>query len=148
MSAHIYKIVELAGSSKTGIDDAVKNAVEGAQSYLSNARWFEVSQIRGQIENGKVAYWQVVLKLGYNSEEERNPVSGSGKAVSAQHAGPKTGSEKNVMSKYRCKVCGYIYDPEKGDPDNGIKPGTAFKDLPSDWTCPECGVNKEQFEMI
>jgi len=50
--------------------------------------------------------------------------------------------------KYRCKVCGYIYDPGKGDPDNGIDPGTPFKDLPDDWKCPECGVNKDQFEEI
>ena len=54
---------------------------------------------------------------------------------------PKTG-------KYKCKVCGYIYDPVKGDPDGGIKPGTAFKDIPSTWVCPVCGVAKDQFEKI
>ena len=47
-----------------------------------------------------------------------------------------------ALTKYRCLVCGYIYDPQKGDPDNGIKPGTAFQDLPDDWVCPECGVNR------
>lgn len=45
-------------------------------------------------------------------------------------------------------VCGYIYDPEQGDPDNGVPAGTAFDKLPDDWTCPECGVGKDQFEMI
>ena len=50
------------------------------------------------------------------------------------------------MKKYICSVCGYIYDPEAGDPDSGIKPGTAFKDLPDDWVCPQCGVEKDQFE--
>lgn len=48
--------------------------------------------------------------------------------------------------KYICTVCSYIYDPEVGDPDGGIDPGTAFEDLPDDWTCPECGVEKEMFE--
>ncbi len=52
------------------------------------------------------------------------------------------------MNKYRCTVCGYIYDPEKGDPVNGINPGTAFESLPDSWVCPECGVDKSQFEKI
>ncbi len=48
--------------------------------------------------------------------------------------------------KYICKVCGYIYDPSQGDPDSGIAPGTAFKDIPADWRCPVCGVTKSDFE--
>ncbi len=50
------------------------------------------------------------------------------------------------MKKYKCTVCNYIYDPEKGDPENGIKPGTSFEELPDDWTCPVCGVDKSLFE--
>ncbi len=50
------------------------------------------------------------------------------------------------MKKYVCGVCGYVYDPKEGDPDAGIKPGTAFEDLPDDWVCPQCGVGKDQFE--
>lgn len=49
------------------------------------------------------------------------------------------------MKKYRCEVCDWIYDPQKGDPDNGIAPGIPFEDLPSDWVCPVCGVGKEDF---
>ena len=52
------------------------------------------------------------------------------------------------MSKYRCMVCGYVYDPELGDPDSGVKPGTAFEDLPDNWSCPICGASKEDFEKI
>lgn len=52
------------------------------------------------------------------------------------------------MDKYVCTVCGYIYDPEKGDSTSGISPGTAFENLPDDWICPECGVGKEQFEKM
>ena len=52
------------------------------------------------------------------------------------------------MKKYRCLVCDYIYDPEKGDPDSGIEPGTPFEELPDDWLCPLCGVGKEQFAPV
>ena len=50
------------------------------------------------------------------------------------------------MSKYVCNVCAYEYDPEVGDPDSGIVPGTAFEDIPDDWVCPVCGASKEEFE--
>ena len=50
------------------------------------------------------------------------------------------------MAKYRCTVCGYVYDPEVGDPDGDIKPGTRFEDIPDTWVCPVCGANKDQFE--
>ena len=52
---------------------------------------------------------------------------------------------KNML-KYRCKICGYVYDPEKGEPDSGINPGTPFEELPEDWVCPVCGAGKEDFE--
>jgi flavin reductase (DIM6/NTAB) family NADH-FMN oxidoreductase RutF/rubredoxin len=55
--------------------------------------------------------------------------------------------EEIKMNRYVCKVCGYVYDPEKGDPDNGVEPGTKFEDLPDDWVCPVCGAGKEEFEM-
>jgi rubredoxin len=50
------------------------------------------------------------------------------------------------MQKYKCTVCGYIYDPEKGDPDSSINPGTPFEELPADWVCPVCGADKTLFE--
>ncbi|MDR2144300.1 MAG: rubredoxin [Treponema sp.] len=49
------------------------------------------------------------------------------------------------MEKYVCDLCGYVYDPAVGDPDSGIKPGTAFKDIPDDWACPLCGASKSDF---
>jgi rubredoxin len=50
--------------------------------------------------------------------------------------------------KYQCSVCGYIYDPAKGDPSSGVKPGTAFEDLPADWVCPVCGSPKSKFKPV
>ncbi len=52
------------------------------------------------------------------------------------------------MDKWECDVCGYIYDEEKGDPQNGVEPGTKFSDLPDDWICPVCGAEQEQFTKL
>ena len=67
----------------------------------------------------------------------------SPKSAPSYQETPKT-VEKT--SKYTCSVCGYVYDPEKGDPDANIKAGTKFEDLPDDWTCPVCGADKSNFE--
>ena len=63
---------------------------------------------------------------------------------------PKVRLKKGVnnMKKYKCLMCGYIYDPAVGDPDNGVKAGTAFEDLPDVWVCPECGAGKDEFEPV
>jgi rubredoxin len=50
------------------------------------------------------------------------------------------------MQRFVCQVCGYIYDPEEGDPDNDVDPGTPFEEIPEDWVCPMCGAPKEDFE--
>jgi len=50
------------------------------------------------------------------------------------------------MQKYVCQVCGYVYDPAIGDPDNGVNPGTPFENLPDEWVCPVCGADKDSFE--
>jgi rubredoxin len=49
------------------------------------------------------------------------------------------------MKKYQCQICGYIYDPAQGDPDNGVPPGTPFEKLPTEWVCPICGATQDQF---
>jgi rubredoxin len=52
------------------------------------------------------------------------------------------------MANYLCTVCSYVYDPDIGDPDGGIEPGTAFEDIPDDWVCPVCGATKADFELV
>ena len=59
-----------------------------------------------------------------------------------------SGQGAKEMKKYKCLMCGYIYDPAVGDPDNDVEPGTAFEDLPDDWVCPDCGVGKDEFEPV
>jgi dodecin len=70
MSDHIYKTIELVGSSSKGVEDAVQKAVTKASESLRNLRWFEVLETRGHIEGGLVAHWQVTLKLGFTLENE------------------------------------------------------------------------------
>lgn len=69
MSDHVYKHIELTGSSKTSIEDAIKNAIARASKTLHGMQWFEVTDTRGHLENGNVAFWQVTLKVGFTLDE-------------------------------------------------------------------------------
>lgn len=69
MSDHVYKKIEIVGSSTASMEDAVTNAVERAGKTIHNMRWFEVTETRGHIENGKVAHWQVTLKIGFTLDD-------------------------------------------------------------------------------
>jgi flavin-binding protein dodecin len=69
MANHIYKKIELVGSSPNGFEQAVQNALARAGKTIRNMRWFEVTETRGQIEDGKVNHWQVTLKVGFTLEE-------------------------------------------------------------------------------
>ena len=65
MADHVYKHIELTGSSQTTLEDAIKNAVARASETVRNMRWFEVTETRGHIENGTVSHWQVTIKIGF-----------------------------------------------------------------------------------
>ena len=69
MSEHVYKSIELTGSSKKGIEDAVEKAIARASKTVRNMRWFEIGTTRGYIEKNKIAYWQVTLKIGFTLED-------------------------------------------------------------------------------
>jgi flavin-binding protein dodecin len=69
MPDHIYKTIELVGSSTTGVEDATRKAIAKASQTLRNLRWFEVIETRGDIEDGRIAHWQVTLKLGFTLED-------------------------------------------------------------------------------
>jgi flavin-binding protein dodecin len=70
MADHVYKTIELVGSSTRGVEDAVQRAVTKAAETVRNLRWFEVLDTRGHIENGRIAHWQVTIKLGFTLEDE------------------------------------------------------------------------------
>ena len=65
MSDHVYKMLELTGSSKTGIEDACQKAIAKAHQTVRNIRWFNVVETRGHVEDGKIAHWQVTIKVGF-----------------------------------------------------------------------------------
>lgn len=65
MSDHIYKKIEVVGTSTTTIDDAVRNAIKKANETVNGMRWFEITEVRGDIDNGEVAHWQTTVKIGF-----------------------------------------------------------------------------------
>jgi dodecin len=69
MAEHVYKKIEIVGSSPDGMEDAVHNALSRASKTIRNIRWFEVTETRGYVEDSKIAHWQVTLKLGFTLEE-------------------------------------------------------------------------------
>jgi flavin-binding protein dodecin len=69
MSDHVYKKIELVGSSRTSIEEAVENALARAKKTIRNMRWFEVTETRGHIEKGKIDHWQVTLKVGFTLDK-------------------------------------------------------------------------------
>lgn len=69
MSDHVYKKIELTGSSENSIEEAVSNAVARAAKTVRNMRWFEVAETRGYIEDGEIAYWQVTVKIGFTIDD-------------------------------------------------------------------------------
>ena len=70
MAEHIYRIAEIVGTSPNGVDDAIRNAVSRANRTLRNIDWFEMTEIRGHLENGAVADWQVTVKIGFRLADE------------------------------------------------------------------------------
>jgi flavin-binding protein dodecin len=69
MSNHVYHVTEVVGSSTTSVDDAIRKAIERSARTLRNLDWFETTEIRGRLENGEIAYFQVTLKVGFRLEE-------------------------------------------------------------------------------
>ena len=70
MTDHVYRVIEVVGSSETSIEDAIKSAVAKASNTIRHLRWFQVVETRGQIENGEVHYFQVTMKIGFSLEDE------------------------------------------------------------------------------
>ncbi|MFJ4282396.1 dodecin [Streptomyces massasporeus] len=69
MSNHTYRVTEIVGTSPDGVDQAVRNGIDRASQTLHNLDWFEVTQVRGQLEDGRIAHWQVGLKVGFRLDE-------------------------------------------------------------------------------
>jgi len=132
-----------------------KTGQTGAPVVLDNAVAFIEAEVIGEMDCGThTIFLGQVKECDVLKDEEPltyayyHTVKGGKSPVNAptyQPDEPTFKHKEDAMTRYICSVCGYIYDPEQGDPDSGIKPGTKFEDLPKDWVCPVCGADKSNF---
>lgn len=127
-------------------DCEVEQEIEVGTHVLFIGKVIDLDILNGEKEPLTYAYYRNVIK-GVSPEKSPAYLSdeklGTDESVEVQPAGKENSAVE--MKKYRCLICGYIYDPAEGDPPAGIPAGTAFEDIPDDWTCPICGVNKSDF---
>ena len=137
-------------TGETGVPIVLDNAVSYLEARVTKEMDVGTHTIFvGEVVNADVISDEVCMTYNYYHQIK----GGKTPKAAATYLDEKKVEEKpkeavNKMAKYRCTVCGYIYEPEKGDPDGGIKPGTPFEDIPGDWVCPVCGAAKDQFEKV
>jgi len=102
--------------------------------------WLSLVGSSSHFQQRRAAFSEILIRV-WNGE------SLTGEHFMGKGTGNHSGKEEK-MEKWQCSVCGYIYDPEQGDPDNGVNPGTPFGDLPEDWVCPVCGASKDEFAKV
>jgi flavin reductase (DIM6/NTAB) family NADH-FMN oxidoreductase RutF/rubredoxin len=142
-------------------DVKYKFGVTGAPIVLENTVGYLEAEVTNSIDVGthtifvgKVVDAEIIkdgepMTYAYYHEVKRGTAPKTAPTYIAEVDKNQREVEKmEKMKKYKCTTCGYIYDPEKGDPDSGIKPGTTFEKLPDDWICPVCGADKSAFEAI
>lgn len=123
--------------------------IEHAVSYMEVKVTDEVdvgthTTFIGEIVSAEVLQENEPMTYAHYHQVKRGTTPKTAPSYVEEKTEKKEGEKK--MAKYKCSVCGYVYDPEKGDPESNIPPGTAFEDLPDDWTCPVCGASKDEFE--
>jgi len=127
----------------------------GAHIVLDNCTGYLEAEVVNQIDVethslfiGKVVNAEVINDMESMTYDCYRKIKGGKSPITAPTYIKEIKEERGVkkMDKYVCTVCGYVYDPEKGDPDSGIKLNTSFEELPNDWVCPVCGVGKDLFK--
>lgn len=131
-----------------------KIGVTGAPVVLTGAiAYFEV-KVSGSVDIGShTIFWGEVVNAEILNDKE--PMTYAyyheiKKGITPEKAATylKVETKTTSLEKYRCTICGYVYDPEMGDPENNVPPGTPFENLPDNWVCPVCGASKKEFERI
>lgn len=130
------------GMGRTGAPVIYDNAIATLEAkVVSTADALTHTVFIGEVVAADVIRQDEPMTYAYYQQVKRGTTPKS--APSYQEKKPET--EKTT---YECTVCGYVYDPELGDPEHGIKAGTSFTDLPEDWTCPVCGAGKDKFKQV
>ena len=138
-----------------------KTGIVGAPIILDNTVGFLEAEVTGVIDVethtlfiGRITACETIdgAKIPMTYCYYRDVKGGRTPRTAATYIGVKS-KQKSVqgakeMKKYKCLICGYIYDPEVGDPSNGVEAGTSFEALAADWVCPDCGAGKDEFEVI
>ncbi|MCD6333908.1 MAG: rubredoxin [Candidatus Latescibacteria bacterium] len=101
----------------------------------------------GEVADAEILKAGPCMTYAYYHEVKRGKAPKTAPTYIEEQVEEETKGE-GKMAKYECTVCGYVYDPDQGDPDADIQPGTAFGDLPEDWVCPICGAGKDEFEEV
>jgi len=129
---------------KTGIPIVLQHAIAWIEADVTGELDCGTHTIFvGQVTDGNILNNELPLTYAYYHEVKKGKSPKTAPTYIPEEPKPKT--EK--APKYVCSICGYIYDPEEGDPDAGVKPGTPFSDIPEDWRCPICGADKSKFEV-
>jgi len=145
-------------------DTASKKGITGCPVILENTTGYVEAQVINsidvethtlfigkvvaceQFDNGKIAMTYNYYRDVKGGRTPRTAATYQKKSSESQQQKSAISKGGKLMKKYKCTMCGYIYDPVKGDPDNNVEPGTAFEDVPDSWVCPECGAGKDEFE--
>lgn len=137
---------------ETGAPYLVENTLGYLEAEVINSIDVETHTIFiGKVTNSDVLSNEEPMTYAYYQQVKRGttpPTAPTHITAEKETNQQDINKEDNTMKKYQCSVCGYVYDPAVGDPNSGIAPGTAFEDIPEDWNCPVCGVNKDQFEPV
>ncbi len=129
---------------ETGAPVVLDNVVSYLEARVINqVELFTHTTFIGEIVAAEVMNDKVCLTYDYYQRMKRGTTPKTAPSYIPQEAKAAV-----TMAKYRCTVCNYIYEPERGDPDGGIPPGVPFEKLPDDWKCPICGVGKDMFEKV
>jgi rubredoxin len=123
-------------------------ALDHSLAYLEASVTSQIDVGTHTIFIGQLAGADILQKGEPMTYAYYHQVKGGTTPKSAPSYHKEKNEEVSRMAKYRCTVCGYIYDPQAGDPDGGVKPGTPFEQIPDSWVCPVCGASKDQFEKV